>query len=67
MNKEKEKLDKFEKKSLHKKVPSEFHEYISVFSNAEASRMPEHTEYDHKIELKQGFIPKFESLPNRSH
>ena len=57
-NKEKEKLAEFEKKSLHEKVPSEFHEYLSVFSDAEASRMPEHTEYDHKIELKQGFIPK---------
>ena len=45
-------------KSLKELVPKELHECLSVFSDEEARRMPQHTDYDHKIELKKDFIPK---------
>lgn len=54
----KEEWDRNEKRTLEEKVPIEFHEFLSVFSDEAASRMPKRTEYDHKIELKHGFIPK---------
>ena len=47
----KEKLEEMKKKPLEELVLKEFHQYLKVFSDAEASRMPKHTEYDHKIEL----------------
>ena len=55
---EKEKVESIKKKSLEEQVPVEFHKYLSVFSEQEASRMPEHTSYDHKIDLKEDFEPK---------
>jgi len=47
-----------EKEDLQKKVPKEFHEYLSVFSEEAASRMPKQKVWDHKIELKKDFVPK---------
>ena len=55
---DKEKLKEMATKSLKELVSKELHEYLSVFSDEEASRMPQHTDYDHKIELKKNFIPK---------
>jgi len=43
---------------LEQQVPEEYHEYLSVFSNEEAKRLPAHKEWDHKIDLKPGFVPK---------
>jgi hypothetical protein len=57
-NKDKAEMEEKQKKTLEEQVPRELHKYLSVFSDNEASRMPQHTEYDHKIELKHGFIPK---------
>jgi hypothetical protein len=57
-NKDKAEMEKKQKKMLEEQVLCELHKYLSVFSDDEASRMPQHTEYDHKIELKHGFIPK---------
>ena len=39
-------------------VPKEFHEYLeTVFSEREVGRLPPRSRYDHKIDLKEGFIP----------
>ena len=39
-------------------VPVEFHEYLKVFSEEAAGRFPESKPWDHKIDLKEGFVPK---------
>ena len=55
---DKERLDEMRKKPLEELVPKEFHRYLKVFSDEEASRMPKHTEYNHKIDLREDFVPK---------
>ena len=55
---DKEKLKEMATKSLKELVSKELHEYLSDFSDKEASRMPQHTNYDHKIETKKDFISK---------
>ena len=44
------------------KVPEEFHRHTKVFSEQESQRLPEHTVWDHAIELLPG-APV--SLPGR--
>ena len=39
-------------------VPPEYHEYLDVFDEDKANRFPESRQWDHKIELKEGFEPK---------
>jgi hypothetical protein len=46
------------KKPLEEQIPKEFHEYLSVFSKKAALRKPERKPWDHRIELKPGFVPK---------
>ena len=43
---------------LEEQVPKEFHEYLDVFSEEKAARFPEPRTWDHKIEMKDMFIPK---------
>ena len=43
---------------LEEQVPKEFHEYLDVFSEEKAARFPEPWTWDHKIEMKDTFIPK---------
>ena len=43
---------------LEEQVPKEFHEYLDVFSEEKAVRFPESWIWDHKIEMKDTFIPK---------
>ena len=39
-------------------VPKEFHKYLeTVFSEREVGRLPPRSRYDHKIDLKEGFVP----------
>jgi hypothetical protein len=57
-DKDKVEMEEKQKKTLEEQVPRELHKYLSVFSDNEALQMPQHTGYDHKIELKEGFIPK---------
>ena len=38
-------------------VPPEFHQYLSVFNEKQASRFPASRPWDHHIELKPGFKP----------
>ena len=39
-------------------VPPEYHEYLDVFDEDKANRYPEPQQWDHKIEMKEGFEPK---------
>ena len=39
-------------------VPKEYHEILNVFSEEKAARFPESKEWDHKIDMKEGFEPK---------
>jgi len=39
-------------------VPPEFHEFLPLFDKKASERFPESRSWDHKIELKEGFIPK---------
>ena len=39
-------------------VPPEYHEYLDVFDEDKANRYPESRQWDHKIEMKEGFEPK---------
>ena len=43
---------------LEEQVPKEFHEYLDVFSEEKAARFPEPQTWDHKIEMKDTFVPK---------
>ena len=46
------------KKTLQEMVPKEYHEYLEIFDKKTSDRLPEHKPWDHKIDLKEGFIPK---------
>lgn len=54
-NKIKRKPVTFEK--LKKRVPQKFHKYISTFDPKEATKLPPHKEWDHKIDLQPGAVP----------
>ena len=43
---------------LEDQIPKEFHEFLDVFSEKSAARFPEPRAWDHKIELKDTFVPK---------
>ena len=43
---------------LEEQIPKEFHEFLDVFSEEKAARFPESRPWDHKIELKDTFVPK---------
>ena len=43
---------------LEEQVPKEFHEYLDVFSEEKAARFPEPQTWDHKIKMKDSFVPK---------
>ena len=43
-------------------VPEEYHQYLPLFQKAIAEVLPPHRPYDHKIPLKEGFVPPFGPL-----
>ena len=43
---------------LEGQVPKEFHDFLDVFSEEKAARFPESQPWDHKIEMKDTFVPK---------
>ena len=43
---------------LEEQIPKEFHEFLDVFSEEKAARFPESRPWDHKIEMKDTFVPK---------
>ena len=38
-------------KEVHQQLPAEYHEYLNVFDRFQASKLPPHRSYDHKIKL----------------
>ena len=45
-------------------VSTEYHEFLDVFSEEKAARFPESKEWDHKINMKEGFKPKSFNIYN---
>jgi hypothetical protein len=43
---------------LKNTIPTEFHEYLDVFSDEKSAWFPKSTPWDHKIEIKEGFQPQ---------
>jgi hypothetical protein len=43
---------------LEEQIPEEFHKHLDVFSEEKAARFPEPKKWDHKIEMKDTFVPK---------
>ena len=43
---------------LKEQIPEEYHKFLDVFDEKKADRFPEEQVWDHKIELKYGFVPK---------
>ena len=43
---------------LEKQIPEEFHDFLDIFSEEKVARFPESRPWDHKIELKDTFVPK---------
>ena len=43
---------------LKEQVPKEFHKFLDIFSEEKAARFPEPRPWDHKIEMKDTFVPK---------
>ena len=43
---------------LEEQIPSEFHDFLDVFSEEKAARFLESRPWDHKIDLKDTFTPK---------
>ena len=43
---------------VEKQIPEEFHEFLDVLSKEKAARFPEPRQWDHKIEMKDTFVPK---------
>ncbi len=49
---------KKETRTLEEMVPEDYHKYLDVFSEKEATRFPQSHPWDHKIDLKPTFQPK---------
>jgi len=43
---------------LKEQIPEEYHEFLDIFNKKKADCCPEEQVWDHKIELKDGFVPK---------
>jgi len=43
---------------LKEQIPEEYHKFLDVFDEKKADRFPEEQIWDHKIELKDRFVPK---------
>jgi hypothetical protein len=44
---------------VEKLIPGDLHDFLDVFDNNKANRFPESNVWDHKIDIKEGFEPKF--------
>ena len=43
---------------LEEQIPKKFQEFLNIFSEEKAVRFPEPQPWDHKIEIKDTFVPK---------
>jgi hypothetical protein len=50
------------KPAISKIVPSEYHQYLPLFSEAEANKLPLHHPYDYQIPLKDNFSSPFSPI-----
>ena len=50
---------KIEIEMLRPNVPTEYHDYLDVFSKSKGTTLPPRCSYDHKIELEDGATPPF--------
>ena len=55
------------KPSVESLVPKEYHEYLDVFSEEAAAKLPERRPCDHKIPIEPGKAPPFGHLYTMSH
>ena len=44
--------------ALEDQIPREYHEFLDIFDEKKADRFPDPRPWDHKIEMKEGFVPK---------
>jgi hypothetical protein len=44
---------------VKKLIPEDLQDFLDVFDNNKANRFPESNVWDHKIDIKEGFEPKF--------
>jgi len=44
--------------SLEEKIPKEYHKFLDIFDEKKANQFSEEQVWDHKIEMKDSFIPK---------
>jgi hypothetical protein len=44
---------------VEKLIPEDLHGFLDVFDNNKANQFPESNVWDHKIDMKEGFEPKF--------
>ncbi|CAG8629831.1 4306_t:CDS:2, partial [Acaulospora colombiana] len=51
--------DQEEYDHLRKVIPVGYHDFLDVFSKKKSDVLPEHTRFDHKIELEDGTTPPF--------
>ena len=49
---------------VEKQIPEEFHEFLDVFSEEKAAQFPKPQQWDHKIEMKDTFVPKLFKMYN---
>ena len=49
---------KKEEVPLREQVPKEFHDFLDIFSEEKAARFPKPQPWNHKIEMKDTFVPK---------
>ena len=52
--------------TVEEMVPKEYHEFFTVFSKEKAARFLESKEWDHKIDMKEGFEPKLQPYSRRT-
>ena len=53
--------------TLHSQIPSEYHDYLDVFSKSKAKKLPNfNPQFDHHIELEEGTHPPLSPIYNTS-
>jgi hypothetical protein len=46
-----------QEKPLEEVIPTEYHQFLPLFSTVITETLPPHRPYDHKIKLQEGFTP----------
>jgi hypothetical protein len=44
---------------VEKLIPEDLHDFLDIFDDNKANQFPESNMWDHKIDMKEGFEPKF--------